>query len=414
MNKKSKYNQLVEHNGRRKIYNALTKASIEIEDDFDLQNLENFKEEELAVLKQLGILVDDLDDEFRSLRYMFNKNYYGGENFLNIVLVPGLDCNFKCPYCFEKVKGGENLFCTNTELYFSVLKKFAYNYLSKYETVEISLFGGEPLLFANQIFDFFEYIECCIPELSYFSSIVTNGSLLNKTILNKLLKYNCRSMQITIDGWKGAHDKSRIFMSGKETYNLLIDNINEIMSELSEKCQFILRINLSNVTVEEVKSTLLDIDSQHRKKIKILFRPIYNTDCFQQKNTNKYYDLKLFYDLAFAMGFDIVRNTYYHQACEACSGDNFFFIMPDLTLWKCINDVNFKQAQIGKITEDGLLQFDAKKLIQWYTYSNCFEDEKCIQCKMLPDCYGGCVLYNAKNGLRLCKEFEMAALPYLY
>ena len=114
------------------------------------------------------------------------------------------------------------------------------------------------------------------------------------------------------------------------------------------------------------------------------------------------------------MGFDIVRNTYYYQACESCSGENFFFIMPDLTIWKCINDISFQQAQIGKIDKDGTIHFDANKLLQWFKYSNCFDDEKCKECKLLPDCYGGCILYKAKNGIRTCKEFEMAALPYLY
>ena len=157
-----------------------------------------------------------------------------------------------------------------------------------------------------------------------------------------------------------------------------------------------------------------DINPKVRSKIKVLFRPIYNTNCYKKDNSNKFYELKPFLDLARVMGFDIVRNTYYFQACESCSGDNFFFIMPDLTLWKCINDIKFKNAMIGKISEDGSPEFDANKLLKWYAYSNCFKDEKCVNCKKLPDCFGGCVLYKAKNGQRSCKEFEMAALPYLY
>lgn len=291
---------------------------------------------------------------------------------------------------------------------------FAKKHFEKYNNIEISLFGGEPLLFHDYIFSFFEWLNNEMPDVSYFSSIVTNGALLDGKMVQSLLKYKCRSIQITIDGCKKVHDQNRIFKNGKETYNLLIENINNCVSKLSCECQFNLRINLNNVSVDEVKSTLSDVDSSLRKKVKLLFRPIYNTECFKQDNTNTFSDIKQFLDLATSMGFDIVRNTYYYQACESCSGDNFFFIMPDLSIWKCINNLIFREAQIGFIGKDGDIQFDSDKLINWYKYSNCFSDEQCKTCKMLPDCFGGCVLYRAKNGKRSCKEFEMAALPYLY
>lgn len=413
--RESKYNHLIDFNGNKTIYNAITKSSIKVTKDFDMQQLLVTTDVEIiSTLKRIGMVVDKLPDELDTLHYLFQKNFFDGNKFLNIVLVPSLDCNFKCPYCFEKVNGTEKLFETNLNEYFSTLKLFAEKNFKNYETIEVSLFGGEPLLFSKQIFDYFEYIEKELPNISYFSSIVTNGALLNTELVHKLMDYKCRSIQITIDGWKEVHDRNRIFKNGKESYNLLIKNINETVPILSENCQFNLRINLNNVTVNEVKTTLSDINLKIRRRIKLLFRPIYNTDSFKQTNTNKFYDLKPFLDMAIDMGFNIVRNTYYYQACESCSGSNFFFIMPDLSLWKCINDINFQNARIGKIDKDGFPQFDADKLVNWYTYSNCFSDEECKECKKLPDCYGGCVLYRAKNGSRSCKEFEMAALPYLY
>lgn len=413
--RESKYNQDVDFNNRKIIYNSLSKASICVNEDFDLDRLLHSKDEDvLALLSKIGMIVEDSSDELELLYYLFNKNYFGGNSFLNIVLVPGLDCNFKCPYCFEKVKGNEKLFDTDLNTYFSAMKLYAEKNFQEYDTIEISLFGGEPLLFSKQIFDYFEYIEKNIPNTSYFSSIVTNGSLLDTETMKKLLKYKCRSIQITIDGYKEKHDESRIFKNGKESYELLINNINNAVPMIPEECQFNLRINLNNVTVNDIEKTLTDINVQIRNRVKVLFRPIYNTDCFKQNNSNKLCDLKPFLDKAVEMGFDIVRNTYFYQACESCSGGNFFFVMPDLSLWKCINDISFEPARIGEITKEGILKFDAQKLINWYKYSNCFADEKCKKCKMLPDCFGGCVLYRAKNGVRSCKEFEMATLPYLY
>lgn len=414
--RESIYNQLVNFNGNRVIYNALTKSSIQITEDFDIQRLLKMKDSEvITTLEKIGIIVEDSPSEFETLQYLFLKKYFGSNDFLNIVLVPGLDCNFKCPYCFERVQEtGENIFKTDLSTYFSTLRTFAESNFKKYNSVEISLFGGEPLLFEKDLFAFFQFIKEKLPEISFFSSIVTNGALLGEEMVYRLLAINCRSIQITIDGCKEIHNKNRIFKDGKETYDLLIKNINNCARILPDECQLNLRINLNNITPKEVETTLLDIEPLLRKKIKILFRPIYNTDCYKQNNSNKFYDLKPYYDMAINMGYNIVRNTYYYQACESCSSDNFFFIMPDLSIWKCINDINFTEARIGKINEDGIIQFEADKLINWYKYSNCFLDEGCRKCKMLPDCFGGCVLYRAKNGKRSCKEFEMAALPYLY
>lgn len=414
MKKESFYNHYIDFNGENRIYNGVSKASIKVDDKIDLLKwIDTNEERTISLLNELGLIVDTNESEISTLEYLFHKSYFNTEKFLNIVLVPSLECNFKCPYCFENV-GEHTIFKTNLENYFSLLKKFSKHFFNSFNDIEISLFGGEPLLYSEEFFDYFEFLKRELPQVSFFSSIVTNGSLLDREMANRLLQYNMRSIQVTIDGWKEIHDNNRIFKNGRKSYELLIHNINEVVPLLAEDCQFNLRINLNNVTVAEVESTLSDISPEIRKKIKVLFRPIYNTDCYKKNNTNKFYELKPFLDLAINMGYDIVRNTYYFQACESCSGDNFFFIMPDMTLWKCINDIKFKDAKIGEILEDGSPKFDADKLLKWYEYSNCFKDEKCVNCKKLPDCFGGCVLYRAKNGKRSCKEFEMAALPYLY
>lgn len=413
--KVSEYNHVLQIDDKKYIYNSFSKSSICVNNaDFKMEDFEKLNSEQVEVLLKEGFWVEDDCSEFEMLKYMFSNNYFGDNSLLNIVLVPGMDCNFKCPYCFEKVPGNQALFQTNQGRYFSILKKYAKRHLKRYENIEISLFGGEPLLFSEGIFDFFDFINKEMPDMSYFSSIVTNGALLDEKMTEQLIKYKCKSVQITIDGWKMAHNKTRIFKDETESYDLLINNINKSLALLPDDCLFNLRINLNNVTVEEVKQTLEDINESVRSKIRVLFRPIYNTDSYKHENTNKVYDLKPFFDIACKMGFNIVKNTYYYQACESCSGNNFYFIMPDLSIWKCINDINFSDAKVGQITEDGDLEFNAKKLINWFRYSNCFEDEQCKECKLLPDCYGGCVLYRAKRGKRLCKEFEMAALPYLY
>ena len=45
------------------------------------------------------------------------------------------------------------------------------------------------------------------------------------------------------------------------------------------------------------------------------------------------------------MGYNIVKNNYYYKTCEACGDDNFFYLMPDLSMWKCINDLEHAERR---------------------------------------------------------------------
>lgn len=413
MMKESRYNISYSLDNKHIIYNSLSKSSIAVPDDFSINSvLKSNDDNALAMLKKAGIVVDESFDELSALQYIFNKNYFGGHHFLNIVLVPSLACNFSCPYCFEHET--QDLFEVNMDRYFQILRLFTDKYFPLYDNIEISLFGGEPLLFKAQFADYLNYVSKHFSHKKYITSIVTNGSLLDIETTQWLILNRCKAIQITIDGNKDIHNNNRIFKNGDASYNLLIDNINNLLPLLDNSCQFDLRINLNNITPEEVASTLCDINIKYRDKVKVLFRPIYNTATYKQNNSNKFYDLKPYYDLAIKLGFQIIKNTYYFQACESCSGEGFFFLMPDLSIWKCVNDLRFSDAKIGYISESGDIRFHTHNLVKWFDYSNCFADEKCLDCKLLPDCFGGCVLYKAKNGTRFCKEFEMSSLPYLY
>lgn len=82
----------------------MTKSSIRVTDNFNIKNLLDANDTEaLSVLKKLGIVSEGSPKELEILQYLFLNNFFGNSGFLNVVLVPGLDCNFKCPYCFEKV-----------------------------------------------------------------------------------------------------------------------------------------------------------------------------------------------------------------------------------------------------------------------------------------------------------------------
>lgn len=418
--KLSKFNIIKKYDDRILVYNSFTKASLfldpssstDIFDDISL--FENLSDEDKNVLINNGFVINDDRDEIKEIEYMFEKKYYDS-SFHNVILVPTLGCNFNCPYCFEKEHscGKEDL-----KKYFSVLKKYAEKYFKQHNIVQISLFGGEPLLYIKEAMDFLSWLESDAQKNNYhyFVSLVTNGSLLTKEILEFLLKHNLYSLQITLDSDKEIHDKTRIFKNGKPSFDILVQNINQLipLTLNYEKFKFILRINLNNTTVERVKDSLKSINEDIRPHVHLLIRAVYNTKAYHKENSNSTNELYPYFSIGKELGFKIVRDKYNYQTCEACGDTKCFYLMPDLTMWKCINHLDYKQCCIGKILDDGEPKLIPEHLVNWHEFCHsAFIDKECLQCKKLPDCLGGCPLYKCKNKQKSCRGFDMVCLPYI-
>lgn len=417
----SRYNTIKKYKNQILVYNSYTKASIFLTLDSDtlaFENIEGFNKLEMNFQKLLlenGFVLENSKDELSELKYIFEKSYFDND-FLNIVLVPSLACNFKCPYCFEK---DNTCVKEDVEKYFESLKKYAEKHFKTHRCVQISLFGGEPLLYANECIDFLKWVDSDSKkrEYSYFTSIVTNGSLVNESTIKQLLKHNLRSLQITIDSDKETHDRLRIFKNGNPSFEILLDKIRLTLDLIkdSKDFQFVLRINLNNANTKKVSKSLAMIEERYRSKIDLLIRVLYNTNTYFGKNSNNVSELEEYFDLGKELGFGIIQEKYNYQSCEGCADSKFFYLMPDLSMWKCINDLKNKNACIGKINGDGEPEVVSENIINWYNNaSSAFSDEECLKCKLLPDCLGGCIMYKCKNHRKLCRTFDMASKAFIY
>lgn len=419
----SKYNIYCTIKGENYIYNSVSKAFVKLNDNMHLNadngevNIENIQKtiskEDFALLIDNGYIVDDNYDELKALEYIYKKSYFDTSE-LTLILTPTFECNFACPYCFEEPQRGSKY----SKDYFNIMKKFAERYFKFYRHVELSMFGGEPMLLFQEYNDMLNYTHSLSSKygFAYSTSVTTNGSLLNSKVIKTILYHNCKSLQITLDGNRESHNQTRCFKDGSPSFDKLIKIINEEIYEYlnADDTEFYLRINLKNNSIEEIRETLDEINKDIRGKIYVVLRAVYSTEMYSAKNSNSVDRLMDFYDMASELGFLISKNKYYNRSCEACCDEKTYFITPDLGVWKCINNMSFDYGKIGEISNDGDFVIDANKIINWYSASDCFADEKCKNCKRLPDCFGGCILYNAINGKRKCTAFDMSSLAYFY
>ena len=104
--KASKYNIGQEYRDKILLYNTLSTAMIEIEPEiysaiFKKKQFATFSNES-EILKNLGFLVDDNDDErdeLRKIRQTVIDN--NNDKIANVIIAPTLECNAHCFYCFE-------------------------------------------------------------------------------------------------------------------------------------------------------------------------------------------------------------------------------------------------------------------------------------------------------------------------
>lgn len=389
-------------------YNTLSKAilllSREIVDKLSSGKINELSESIQIKLFQNGYLVKEDLDELSILQNAYQKSH-SQSNFVSIVLVPTFACNFSCNYCFE---GEKPLFSgQEIENYFQSLKEFARKEFVSKNHVHLSMFGGEPLLAYDYFKDFFIYLSNLSKEFGfqYSSSLTTNGYLLTEAMASEMLTlFNLESVQITLDGNEATHNSVRTPKNGEKTFFDIISNFKKLLHLVElcgSKCDIKLRINLINNTLEDIAQTLNLFSEKDKKLFSIYFRPVYNTKFFNVENENKS-NLKDFYHLANQKGFrftfgDAIKFSH----CEGDGGIDQFFIIPDLTVWKCINDFSEVRAKIGHIGLDGTFYIDRDSLSHW-TKNNPFNSPTCKSCKWLPICWGGCPLQYSKSKSHIC------------
>ncbi len=155
-------------------------------------------------------LVTRLNEHFHELAH---KTPY-------LCLIPTLECNLDCAYCYEKMAASTK---DKRRLTMSPLEIQQFlAILEQEDTACFTLFGGEPLLGKN--------LPLLLPLLRHVSE--RNGSIRaisNGTEIHEYLEFlgpTCISdIQVTIDGMQDVHDRFRSYADGSGTWNSILRNI---------------------------------------------------------------------------------------------------------------------------------------------------------------------------------------------
>lgn len=338
------------------------------------------------------------------------------------------NCNFKCPYCFEKEIIKKQ---TDSNKQIVISKEMIDKIYIAMEMIEpnkkmrnnvIQLFGGEPLLKENR--EIIEYIIKKGKPLGFTFAATSNGYDLDH--YEDLLQINyIQGVQITIDGTKPIHDTRRIHSVHIHSFDKIIDNIKKA---LNNGVAIRVRINTDGQNINEIpklndffcKSGFYSYEKfsvytefisgdynfnpsdYEFKRQNISRRDFLNI--LTQLDDKIEYDLQLYRNIYNAI-YNKEGMTFSSVHCTAQSGSYIFD--PLGNIYSCLEVVGNKDEAIGSYIREDIIWTEEKN--KWLD-RNIGSVKRCRICKYALLCGGGCFAKTKINSCHIesyCDDFPI-------
>lgn len=343
-----------------------------------------------------GILCEENDDrDYLMQSQFFTQVLQHNKTRLNLILVPTLNCNFCCSYCFEHGKRQETMTDQTVDDLITFINKNPCN--------EISLcwYGGEPLLEIGIIQKILSRIhkETIKPIVRH--TIITNGVLFDENAISLFERYQLNSVQITLDGRKKRHDAIRFLKSNHSpTFDSICDNIEHIVKRLLHT-KVLVRVNVDKTNISDFGELRKELIKRFDSKNVLIYPGLIRNE---NADMTDYVPPSICLDEAFSTFYDFYKSNFVnegkmplHMKGKTCGAlcVNSFIVGPQGEIYKCWNDVSDKSKIVGYINNERIIN----PTLYYRYHESCawYNDEECKECFFLPICHGKCAWYNIRN-----------------
>ena len=392
--KESRYNYFAEDEGKVICLNGVSGNVLDISTDAyrELKHIlsspekANVDKELSQSLYELGFLIDDDFDEIEFLRKRYHSTIQKG--YYHLTVNPTLECNFRCWYCYESHNKGHMTPQTLESLKELVEKTIKRDDIKIFE---LGWFGGEPLLYFDEVmYPLAKYTHTIASDngKGYFSSMTSNGYYLTKDVIKKCQEIKLNSIQITLDGNRELHNKTRN-NNGLPSFDVIINNIIDYC-KYDRSNHITLRINYTDEVIKtDFKKVFELFPEDIRSQIRVNFQRVWQT-IGVEKSTDSLIDNVGYIE---KMGFMLSHNAsfalYRGRVCYADS-INYANVNYDGSIYRCTANEYKKQDRLGYLDENGEIVWERKELIDKVMSTPTFENEMCLKCKNLAICGGLC------------------------
>lgn len=282
--------RLFKENGRGFLYNSVTNAIFEIDDIIiEILKCTGKSEEETNMYLLEYFEQDKIDKAIQSMKDAFiiaNKHNEmqidqfntiqcdGGISSLTLFMIQ--ECNLRCTYCYGEEGEYHEKGRMTDEVAFAAVD-FLIKQSGKNQNLNITFFGGEPLLNFSLIQQTVNYVkkQALLYNKDFTFSITTNGTLITSKIKDFFYENNF-SVQISIDGDEKTHNYNRVFKGGQGSYQLVVKRTEEMRKENR-------LIARGTVTANE-----LNISKSFDKLVELGFRRIYLSPAIYTLSSEQY------------------------------------------------------------------------------------------------------------------------------
>jgi uncharacterized protein len=346
-----------------------------------------------ARLEQAGILVPAGFDERAAITAIRRRAMEASEALL-LTLAPTIQCNFRCTYCFETHR--QEVMSPETQ---ADLMRFIARQAEGARAIATTWFGGEPLLQP----DIIERIQRFTNDLGEARGlrvrrgVVTNGYFLTSPMVRRLQALGEWEMvQVTLDGMPEIHDRRRVLVGGRGTWDRIVANCR---TALDEGLRIDLRVNVDRRNAPmagALLDRLLEEGVLPAARISLGFVTDSTTACSHVKDDVLSDEERARITIWFEG--ELLRRGLAPTAglpsplCgPMCSVESRrgFVVAPSGLIFKCWHQIDGGEDQaIGHVTGRPMPNADAE-LARWARYDPSTR-KGCSNCTAFPTCQGGC------------------------
>ncbi len=356
-----------------------------------------------------GILVNQCFKFFDLTKTL--ESIFSAWAFNNLYLIPSSACNLRCKYCYVKnYNSGFNnniLLMTKKEaksaidLFFELSANGLKERTS--DVKKITFFGGEPLVNISLLYFALKYIRSKYGQ-AHTIIIVTNGTLLNKKLINYLRDVNVK-LVVSLDGPKEINKSYR----DSKYYDKIIASL-KYLSNISYNFSISCTMNPAN------SSKIIKILKWFKKEISPngidlnlplppLTKELKISDCIDLMWEGFLWGEKesLPVNPIFTKLLCLNNKTFYYDECGQGGGQIAFF--PNKKVSVC-HAMETNQIFTKRINEYNVRKIIDNKCFDEWNRCNCLNREDCLRCIAFGLCGGGCKFNNLVKKNNICINDE--------
>jgi uncharacterized protein len=303
---------------------------------------------------------------------------------LSLTIAPTRACNFNCSYCYENDRANEKM---SKKVQTGIIE-FAkrYNHLS---SINVTWYGGEPTLEIMAMQNISKGLQSVSTQYSAF--MVTNGYRLDK-IIDYLDELRIVGLQITLDGTRESHNKTRPLRNGRETFDKVVSNMEKLVN--SHNINISVRMNINKENADKYIELYRFLKQKFDNKVHLYPAFVHDysgssckaDSCYDDSYSKAIFLKSLFYKYGlYTKDIYPFRNS---KGCM-CQGLNSFLVGTHGELYKCWHHLGNKELIVGDIFNSQIFT-NQDCLADLMIRGDVLSNKECISCILFPSCNGGC------------------------